>query len=279
MRPIRCIHLDGLKYKYISVTQDERTMCVRVLYPMVSRDNRALGNSSDILTTDSLLWQILDLNGDLFQVVAEGFFSLDNPLHKQWFKSNANICFVANAAFPYGVISVVPQHLVANNTFEHTPDWAKREGVTVLAQLYVWSDTDTVKDCSKSFAVDNKGKLFTNFDLSNITHVSQDWMQREDRSAFLTLQHDLTCKANVENGCIDCTFTCFNLGNIVDVQGTYLVECSAGYIPLREVHVENGVGQFTWYPLYLPQNATVRFVVKDVQGYPCCERILRFNHA
>lgn len=280
MRPIRCIHLDGLKYKYLSIVQTKDTMVVRVLYPMLTNDGRTLTSSNDILTDKVLIWDLLDLNGQLFQVVAEGIFDLKNPLHKQWFKSNANICFVLNAAMPNGVVSIVPQHLVAGTTYEHTPDWARREGIEVLAQLYVWSDTDTVEECAKSFAVDNKGQLFTNIPPSRLAHVDTQWMQREDRSWFVTLQHTLKCEAGEDNF-VQCTLTCSNLGNKVPVCGTYLVEASCGYIPVREIQVENGEGKFAWYPLMLSQedaDSGIRILVRDVQGCPCCECIMRFSN-
>ena len=280
MRPIRCIHLDGLKHKYLSIVQTKDTMVVRVLYPMLTQDGRTLTSSNDILTDKVLIWDLLDLNGQLFQVVAEGIFDLKNPLHKQWFKSNANICFVLNAAMPNGVVSIVPQHLVAGTAYEHTPDWARREGIEVLAQLYVWSDTDTVEECAKSFAVDNKGQLFTNIPPSRLAHVDTQWMQREDRSWFVTLQHTLKCEVG-EDDFVHCTLTCSNLGNKVPVSGTYLVEASCGYIPVREIHVENGEGKFAWYPLMLSQEdaaSGIRILVRDVQGYPCCECIMRFSN-
>lgn len=266
---VRCIHLDNLKYKYLSIVQTESAMVVRVLYPMVYSDNRTLGDSDSILSDDSLLWQILDLNGDLFQVVAEGRFDLANPVHKQWFKSNANICFVANAAFPKGVISIVPQHLVCPNTYEHTPEWAKREGVTVLAQLYCWSDDAKINETATSFAVDNQGRLFTNIDPAELVHVDTEFMQRPDRSAFLTLQHNVLFES--KDSCIEGTLQCFNNGQINNCVGTYLVECSAGYIPMREIHVENGQGTFVWYPLLLTGQTPVHFVIKDVQGRICYE--------
>ena len=279
MRPVRCIHLDGLKYKYLSIVETKDTMVVRVLYPMLSSDGRELGNSNDILTNKMLLWELLDLNGQLFQVVAEGIFDLKIPTHRQWFKSNANICFVVNAAMPNGVISVVPQHLVAGNTFEHTPDWARREGIEVLAQLYVWSDTDDITNCAKSFAVDNKGQLFTNIDPSRLNHVDSRWMQREDRSQFVTLQHTLKCKKNENLNCVECELQCLNLGKEVDVNGTYLAECNAGYIPVREINVREGKGTFVWYPLMLSTSdmQNVRFVIRDAQGCPCYECILRLQ--
>lgn len=278
MRPVRCIHLNNLKYKYTNIVQTETTMAVRVLYPMLDNDGRPIGNSQDILTDKPIIWQVLDINGQLFQVVAEGIFDLKNPLHKQWFKANANICFVANAAFPKGIVSIVPLHLVSGNTYEHTPDWARREGVEVLAQLYCWSDTDLVNNSCCSFPVDNKGQLYTNIDPARISHVDTEWMKREDRSDFVTLQHMLECKVAEDNSCIECTLGCTNLGSLVPTTGTYLVDCSAGYIPVREVRVENGLGTFVWVPFMLDSTVTeIRITVRDVQGQPCCERLIRVN--
>lgn len=279
MRPVRCIHLDNLKYKYISVVQTENTMVVRVLYPMLSHDNRNVADSNDILTDRKLFRQILNLNGHYYQVVAEGVFDLNNPIHKTWFKSNANICFVANASFPNGRVAIIPQHLVCGNTGEHTPDWANREGITVLAQLYCWSDTDKVSDCCASFAVDNAGQVFTNIDAKRLCHLDKEWMQRKDRSAFLQLQHSVNCTVADDGKYLKCTLDCSNLGKRVNCNGTYLVECSAGYIPVREVEVKDGLGTFSWYPFMLPDSVkTTIFTVKDIQGRICYKCSVRLNN-
>lgn len=278
MRPIRCIHLDDLKYKYISIVQTQNTMVVRVLYPMLTYDGYQIGNSNDILTDKQLLWEVLDLNGQLFQIVGEGKFDLNNPTHRQWFKANANICFVVNAAFPNGVISVIPQHNVAPTTYERTPDWARRLGYTVVAQLYCWSDTDDILNSAGSFAVDNQGQVFTNIDPSRLVHVDKQWMQREDRSDFVTLQYNIDLQSDPDNQCIRGTLTCLNNGNKVNTNGTYLIECSAGYIPVRELRVVDGIGEFVWYPLMLPEQLQyVRLTVKDVGYQPCCERLIKVS--
>lgn len=274
MRPVRVIHLDHLKYKYINIVQTEKTMAVRVLCPIPTSDNRELIDPELILTDRPIVWNIIGLDNKLFQIVGEAIFDLDNPVHKAWFKSNANICFVVNAAFPRGEIAIVPQHLVAPNTFEHTPDWAKREGIEVIAQLYCWSDNDCINNTPCSFAVDNKGIVYTNIDPQRMQHVDSEWMKRDDRSAFVTLQHQLSVETE-QNNAVQFTLQCSNLGNVVDCSGTYLVESTSGYIPVREIHVEHGVGTFCWYPIFLKENDPVNITVRDIQGKPCCSCSMR----
>ena len=266
MRPVRIIHIDGLRYKYISVTQSKTKMVARILMPTEAKENVS---SSEILGCNRLKWSVLNLDGQKFQVVGEGIFDLENPLHKSWFQPNANLCFTVNHSFANGDIAVIPMHMFAAGK-EKTPDWASRNGYEVIAQLYCWSATDTVEECTASFAVDNQGMAFTNIEPSRMVHVDIDWMQRKDRSDFLALMYDFT--ANVEKQAVVCKVECKDYkGNPIDVNGIYTVECTAGYLPQNQIMVNHGKCEFLWIPLMVPKSILITITLKDSQNYICKE--------
>lgn len=270
MRPVRIIHLDGLRYKYISVTQSKTKMVVRVLMPVELKDNIS---SNEILGCEKLKWGILNLDGQCFQVIGEGIFDLENPLHRSWFQPNANLCFIVNHAFANGDIAVVPMHIFAAGR-EKTPDWANRNGYEVIAQLYCWSATDTIEDCTASFAVDNQGIVFTNINQDRMVHVDRKWMQRKDRSDFLAIMYDFTVSSS--NQAIICKVECKDyLGNSIDVNGIYKLECTCGYLPQNQITMVHGKCEFLWVPLMVPKNVPITIFLKDSQNFVCKE--LSFN--
>lgn len=273
MRPVRLIKCDHLKYKYISVTQDEMRMTVRILFP-VERDRYALSGEK-ILSTESLKWETLFINGQNFQVIGEGIFDLNYPLHRSWYQPNANICFCVNPAFAQGNIAIIPMHLYATDG-EKCPDWAKRNGYEVIAQLYPWSETDPITETPCSFAVDVRGKCYTNIPESRFRMVDLEWMKREYRSDFLLLHHQL--KAEKKKDHILFTLTCHDdQGNPVPVSGTYKVEASVGYLPIREIKVLDGKAQFCWIPLMIPQNTKAIIRVRDAQNFTCASQLLKIG--
>lgn len=270
MRPVRLIKCDHLKYKYISVTQNETRMVVRVLLP-VSENSYAL-NGQLILSTESLKWKTLYVNGQYFQVVGEGIFDLNNPLHKSWYQANANICFCVNPAFAQGNLAIIPMHLYATDG-EKCPEWASRNGYEVIAQLYPWSESDPITECPCSFAVDVKGKCYTNISESRFRTVDLNWMQREDRSDFLLLHYTLTAEKKEKH--ILFTLTCCdNDGNVAPISGTYRAECTMGYLPVQEFKVFEGKGHFYWVPLMIPFSGKVNISVKDMQHFTCISQPL-----
>lgn len=273
MRYARLIHLDHLKYKYISITQTDTKMVARILMPV--ENDRASDDGQRVLTCDKLLWNVLNINNQKYQVIGEGIFDLEDPLHKSWYQPNANICFVVNRAFGRGKIAVIPMHLYAAGK-EKTPEWADRNGYEVIAQLYCWSATDRITECPCSFAVDDEGEVFTNIDSQRMRHVDRAWMQREDRSAFLALHYEL--KASVKENLVAFNFTVMDDNSeIQDTNGFYYVKCSAGYLPQNRIQVIHGKAQFAWVPLMLQNKDDISIEVYDSQNYLAVSSLLTMS--
>lgn len=267
MRPVRVIHLDGLRYKYVSITQSPTKMVVRILLPV---DNTYLNlDGSEILTCNKLKWKTINIEGQGFQIVGEAIFDLEDPLHKSWFQPNANICFTVNHGFANGDIAIIPMHMFSAGK-EKTPDWERRHGYYVVAQLYCWSASDTIEESPCSFAADEQGSIFTNINENRLVHVDRQWMQRKDRSDFLCIMHHL--QVSVKNNLVVCSLDCKDyLGNIIDVNGIYKVECNAGYLPQNTLNVKNGKCEFIWVPLLVNKSTPILITLKDSQNYICNE--------
>lgn len=263
MRAVRIIESSFYKYKYLSVVQSDTKMAVRILIP-TNQDYNCSGDL--VLSTEQILWKVLNINNQAFQVVAEGIFDLDNPLHRSWFQPNANICFTVTNAFSSGRLSIIPVRRWCGDG-EKTPDFCQRTGYDVIAQLYCWSNTDLIPDCPASFATAIDGQVFTNIDQNRIVRVDTEWMKRPDRSAFLEIFYKVSIKNNknylvfnVE--CVD------NNGNPIDVNGVYNLEATAGYLPIKQIIMEHGKCEFGWIPLGL-SHGEISVKLKDSQNYTC----------
>ena len=263
MRSVRIIHCANYKYKYISVAQSATKMAVRILIPTNQETNC---DGSKVLETDSILWKVLNINEQAFQVLAEGIFDLDNPLHRSWFQPNANICFVVNDSLSRGRLGVVPIRMLCADG-ERTPDWCNRTGHDVVAQLYCWSATDSITDSPASFAAPIDGEVYTNINPERIRNVDTDWMKREDRSAFLQIFHHvhLDVKENSILLRVECKD---NEGNPIPVNGIYKLEATAGYFPVNEIYMNQGKCEFVWIPLGI-KSGEITIRLKDSQNYTC----------
>lgn len=266
MRPVRMIHLGNLRYKYLSVTQEDTKMVVRILVPVTD----TFATSGDkILTCEELRFKNINIENTIYQVAAEGIFDLENALHRSWWQPNANICFTVNRSFAKGNISIIPMHFFAAGK-EKTPEWVQRNGYDVVAQLYCWSATDPITNSPASFAADNKGKIFTNIPNERFVHVDKVWMQRPDRSDFLVIKHHVSFEKHGKNALLFSVNCTDNQGNPIDVNGIYKVEATAGYLPINEFQMIHGKCSFPWIPLMLGEGK-VSIRLKDSQNFVCKE--------
>lgn len=269
MRPVRIIQSSTYKYKYISIAQSPTKMAVRILVP-TNQEPNCSGTAA--LETEAIQWRILNIDGQGFQVAAEGIFDLNNPLHRSWFQPNANICFVVNRALSRGALGVAPVQAFCLEG-EKTPDFCMRTGYDVVAQLYCWSCQDSITESPASFAVATDGGVFTNIKPERIRMVDTEWMKRPDRSAFLTITHKI--EAIGEKDRIILKVSCFdNEGNPISVDGIYRVEATAGYLPVNELLMVDGHCEFAWIPLGIA-GGKVTIKLKDSQNY--IRETLTFN--
>ena len=275
MRPIRFIQLDNYPYYYISVTSNENKMVVRLLQPLPKSDvmKRINISSSEILTTNSILWKVGNFNGEKYQIVGEGIFDKTSKLGKKWWKPNANIQFVVNpVTFNIGRIEVISKREVSFDNGEKSPDWLRRMGYTGIAQVFCQSSLDSVEEASKSFTCNKKGKVFTNIAPERIVFYTSKDMEREDRSEFLILQHNLIVPKEIpSNTTTECYVEIYKENKGIpatNVNNEYLIiESSAGYIPNKKVHILNGKGKFKINSLLLSPGDTIELSLKDESNF------------
>lgn len=282
MRPVRFIQLDNFDYSYLSVTEDENRMVVRILtlLPKHSPVKKVNVNSQDVLTTADLLWKVVELDGAKYQVTGQGIFDKTSRLGKLWWKPNANIQFIVNpATFYTGRIEVISKREVSFDNGEKSPDWLKRQGFVGIAQVFCRSSSDRVDEASKSFTCNTIGRVYTNIESSRIKWVDSDYMKREDRSEFLILQHNLKVPQSMPvNSTSAAYFEIYkeNTGTIAEeCDGDYwYVDCTGGYIPQRKIKVEKGRGQFTISSLLMTPGDVIEVKLKDHTGFTCATNFI-----
>ena len=274
MRPIRQVVAQNLRYKYISISEDETKLTVRTLLPVPLDTANPDVDEALFYSTASLLNRYVNLNRTLFFINAEGTFDKESRLGKRWWKPGANIQFLINTTLAnQGVISVVSKHQCLPDTEERSTEWLKRIGCQGLCQLYCRSASESIIDAAKSFACDMKGKVFTNMDTSRIIGITaEDLASNYEASNCLMTHPVISVPESVRP---DDVFE----GALMLIRGEdgqiatecngdwWVVEALAGYVAHRKVVVENGVGYFSARAMDLLDGDVMDFQVKDQVGH------------
>ena len=266
MRPIRHIIGKNLRYKYTSITQDDNKMCVRVLTPTVGLFEID-ATSDHILTTESLLNRVIDLNGVLYKVSAEGIFDKNSNIGKKWWTPGSNIMFYCTpSSVSLGIVEVCQKGGLTIGTKEKSNEHGFRKGHTTFAQLFCRNAKDTITEAAKSITTDAEGILFTNIDLSYADTTTPDQVNGDiNASKYLNLQYKIFAPDQVKsNQMFECELRVYkeNKGILADeVEGDFVVEAVDGYVPHQRVHVVGGVGKFKACAFLLSPGETMRIKV------------------
>lgn len=281
MRPIRQVIASNQQFKYISVTEDENRMVVRILLPL-PKNTKVTTSSSKILSTELLLGNIIELFGEWFKVVAEGCFDRTSRIGKLWWKIGANIQFITNPSLVNrGIISVVSKHDCEAHSYERSTEWLHRIGCQGIAQVYCRSSNDTIIKAAKSFATDSQGKCFTNFDTSRIVKMdSKTLHENKDASKFLVLSANLKSpETMLANSRVTCYVEMYkNCGEAIekDCNGDALfIDTTAGYIPQRKIIMREGEGQFELFSAGLTPGEEIELQLKEHNGYILAKNIIK----
>ena len=281
IRPIRLVHAKNQIYKYVSVTADESKMMVRVLTPVPKDAGNPEVSSSDILTTNPIRNRYIDLNGQLYYVNAEGCFDKNSRIGKKWWKPCANIQFIVNPLLVnQGIVEVISKRDCCAHSYERSTEWISRIGYQGIAQIYCRSVNDSVPEAAKSFAVDEEGQCFTNFDLSNIVEMScEELHKNKDASKFLVLSFKLNLPEKIEpNKEYECSFEIYkDLGQSLEKDtddNWFEIKSLAGYIPQRKIYVKDGIGKFKFKSLDLVPGDKVDIQLLDQTGYICTQETI-----
>lgn len=277
MRPIRQVVAPNLRYKFVSIAEDENKLTVRLLHPVPADTANPDVDESLFYSTTSLLYRYVRLDGQLFYITAEGSFDKESRLGAKWWKPGANIEFITNTTLAnQGLISVVSKHQCYPNTEERSTEWLKRLGCQGLCQIYCRSSSESVRDAAKSFACDEQGKVYTNMDTARFVAITSDYLEaNHEASGFLITHPVLSVPKTVKP---EATFECVLMlfrgedGQVAtECTGDWwIVESLAGYVAHRKVVVEQGVGYFTARAMDLLDGDVMDFLVKDQAGYVFC---------
>lgn len=265
MRPIRKIISERLRYKFVSITQDETRLCVRVLLPVINKHPNVSGD--DVLTTKSLYGKVFQSEQDFFQVIAEGIFDLDQHVHKYWWTPGSNIMFyVTPRSISQGIVEVCQKGGLTIGTKENSAELGHRLGQTTICQIWCRNCNDKITETAKSICIDTKGILFTNIDLSHADECTADFVNNTPgASAYLNINFQLIGPKSVTpNQIFECgvrVIEDLDAKLATDVTGDFVVECVDGYAPHKRVHVENGVGKFQACALMLQPGETMRIKI------------------
>ena len=264
-RPLRVIQAKNLRYKYYSITVTDTCALVRIPCPVIGK--QATVNSDDILTVKSLYSNIIELNGDIYKVIAEGVFDLSKSVHRYWWTPGSNIMFYCTPqSISNGIVEVCQKGGLTIGTKENSDEWGQRNGQTSLFQLWCRNSSDSLIETAKSITVDSDGKLFTNIDCSNADVVDPEVIHTvEGASKYLNIQCKLEAPETVKpNEMFDVKLTIHadkDQHLATDCSGIFFVEAVDGYCPHTRVEVINGVGKFKACALMLEDGETMRIKV------------------
>ena len=274
MRPIRQVIAENLRYKYLSIAEDENRAVVRILLPVPADTAHPDVDEREFFSTQSILYRYVTRDDTLFYVSAEGIFDKTSRLGRLWWKPGANIQFITNTTLAnQGVISVVSKHDCVPDSGERSTEWLQRIACQGLFQLYCRSSSESIAEAAQSFASDKDGKVYTNIDTTRIRPMTAAALHADpDASRFLMTIPVLSLPARVA------PFQEFE-GLLTLYRGEdnriaeecsgdwWLVDALSGYVSTRKVVVDKGIGRFRARALDLRPGEVMELRVLDQAGH------------
>ena len=273
-RPIRQVIGTGLRFKYLSVTEDMNRLMVRILLPVPSETAFSPMSEEEVYSTKELLHHYVKLQDTLYFIQAEGAFDRTSRLGKLWWEAGANIEFITDTYMAnQGRISVVSKHRCEPNSLERSTEWLKRVGKQGLCQIYCRTQAENIIDAAKSFATDRGGKVFTNVDTSRLIPMTTQALHDNPKASNFLITHPIIQVPDIVS-----PYEPF-AGRITLIRGEdgqvatecnddiWIVDAWAGYVINKKVRVKNGVGYFWARALDLEDGDTMEFEVKDLAGH------------
>lgn len=273
-RPVRVIVAKDLRFKFVSIMEDENRLAVRLLLPVPSDTAHSNISDKDFFSTKELLHQYVKQKDTLYFVQAEGVFDRTSRLGKLWWEAGANINFITDSYLSnLGHISVTSKHRCIPNSLERSNEWIKRVGKNCLCQIYCRSSSESIIDAAKSFPYTEEGMIFTNIDKNRfVPMTTEELWSNPNASSFFTTHPIIQVPTTVnpyepfagritllrgEDGQVatECT------GDI------WLVDSDSGYLPKKKVRVEKGIGYFWARALDLEEGDVMEFTVSNLAGH------------
>ncbi len=263
-RPIRKILAENLRYQYYSITQDDKRLCVRILVPVLDFDSNPI-NCECIFDTEKHVDCFINLNNQMYKIVAAGVFDLNYRVHKYWWTPGSNILFnVTPHLIANKTVEVVQKGAMTMCTKENSAEYGHRVCEQTICQIWCRNTNDKITETAKSIVCPiPNGQIFTNIDLSRADECSADFVNNtEGSSGYLNITTKMFGPASVKpNEVFNVevrVFADLDQHLAEDVTGNFIVEAVDGYIPHRRVHVQNGIGRFKACALMLQSGETMR---------------------
>lgn len=273
-RPVRQIVGEGLCFKYLSITEDENRLMVRILVPVPNDMAHSDVSDQDFFSTKVLLHRYIKQDNVLFFVQAEGCFDRTSDLGRKWWESGANIEFITDSYLAnQGIISVVSKHRCYPNSLERSTDWLRRLGKQGLCQIYCRTQNESIVNAAKSFTTDIEGRTYTNIDKKRLVIMSTDELNSNPLASSFLITHPIIQIPDFVN-----PYEPF-AGRITLFRGEdkqvatecngdfWMVEALSGYIPNRIVKIVNGIGYFWARALDLEDGDVMEIRVADMAGH------------
>lgn len=273
-RPIRQVVGTGLRFKYLSITEDLNRLMVRILVPVPSDTAFTQMGEDVFFSTQEILHHYVKLQDTLYFVQAEGVFDRTSRLGKLWWEAGANIEFITDTYMAnQGRISVVSKHRCDPNTLERSTEWLKRLGKQGLCQVYCRTQSESIVEAAKSFVTDREGKIFTNVDTARLVQMTTQELKDNPKASNFLITHPIIQVPDIVS-----PYEPF-AGRITLIRGEdgqvatecnddiWIVDAWAGYVVNKRVRIKNGVGYFWARALDLEDGDTMALEVRDLAGH------------
>ena len=207
------------RYKVISVTVSESTLCVRAFSPTAFCDTYSSYNQ--ILSVDSLKNRCFSLDCGKYICSHEYVFNKSNPLQK----AGNHIVFYTSILSQYED-EIYVDKIENIKTFN---------GITVIAELLCHDAQCAINDSDLMIRTSRNGYLYTNVPSDSLLTPTDEKFEFK-----CTLFGPTSVNTN------DVFQATINMqsysGNLVNAECE--VDCISGYIPNRTVFIKNGNGKF-----------------------------------